>query len=418
MKKLIEKIFKINKKILAGLGIIILLTVFLFFKKTSQKKESYQIAEATKETLIESISASGQIINSSSQIVYTQASGLVKAVYVKNDQLVKKGDKILEVELDQQGQQRYQQALANYLSAKNSLETAQINLNTLQAEMFDKWETFYNLATSSTYQNADGTPNETNRQLPEFLIAKNNWLAAEAKYKNQQNQIAQAQSSLASAWLSYQLSSPTVLAVADGKITDLIYETGMMIGSSGNSETSSANTKIATIKNDSLPFGRFTVSEIDVSKIKPGQKVTITIDALLEKTYTGEVIAIDKTGEVSSSVVSYPLTIKFDTQATEILPNMSATAKIIVNKKTNVLTVPSSAVIKQDESHYVRILKNKKITIVPVEIGISSETKTEIVSGLSEGEKVVVLINSTSTTGSQSPFSGFGFGGGTRIRMR
>ncbi len=416
MRQTIEKILKINKKKLLIFLIVAVLAILFLFK--NNKKESYQTVKPTKETLIESISASGQIINSSSQIVYTQATGVIKTVFVKNDQIVKKGDRIIEIELDQQGQQKYQSALANYLSAKNNLEIAQTNLYTLQAEMFNKWENFYNLATSSNYQNADGTPNETNRQLPEFLIAKNNWLAAEGKYKNQQNQISQAQAALSNAWLNYQLASPIVTASTDGKITDLIYQEGMMINNS-NSENSSLGTKIATIKTHSLPFGKFSVSEIDVLKIKPGQKAIITIDALDEKTYTGEIIAIDKTGEVSSSVVSYPLTIKIDTQEEGILPNMSARANIIINKKTNVLTVPSSSIVKQNDLNYVRVLKNNKLIMMPVEIGISSDTKTEIINGVSENDDIVIsIISNNQGDNNQSPFSSFGIGSGVRMRLR
>lgn len=410
---------KINKKWVGLLIGIFLIGGFFFFKKSIQKKEEYQTIKVTRETLIESISASGQIINSSSYSVLTNASGVIKKVFVKNGDLVNKGDKILEIELDQQGQQKYQSALASYLSAKNSLDSAQTSLYTLQAEMFDKWKIFYDLATSSTYQNADGTPNETNRTLPEFLIAKNNWLAAETKYKNQENQVNQAKASLSSAWINYQLSSPVVTAPSSGIVFDLIYETGMTINSNSGSENSSSGTKIATIKTQGAIFGKFTVSEIDVLKIKPGQKATIIIDALPGKTYTGEVVAIDKTGEVVSSVVSYPLTIKFDTQAEEILPNMSANANIIVNKKINALTVPSSALIKQNDSFYLRVLKNGKTILIPVEVGISSEGKTEILSGISEGEIVIISIKSptSATSQTQSPFSGFGFGG-QRVRLR
>lgn len=187
-----------------------------------------------------------------------------------------------------------------------------------------------------------------------------------------------------------------------------------------NSSNNSSNIKIATIKSESLPIGQFSVSEIDALKIEPGQKATIVIDALPDKTFTGEVIAIDKTGEVNSSVVNYPLTIKFDSQTDEVLPNMSATANIIVNKKSNVLTVPSTAIINQEDSNYLRILKNGKIILTPVEIGISSDTKTEIVSGVSEGDEVVVSIvsNNSNSNNNQSPFSSFGIGVGTRIRMR
>jgi macrolide-specific efflux system membrane fusion protein len=418
-----KKILSLNKKwLIIGILILLVFAYFIVKNKSSSSKQSYQTEKVSRETVVESVSVSGTILSSSSQIVSTNATGIVKNVFVKNGQKVKKGDKILEIDLDQAGQYQYQSALASYLSAKSNLDNAQNTLLTLQADMFDKWEKFYNLATNSTYQNADGTPNETNRQLPEFLIAKNTWLAAEAKYKAQQNQINQAQSALTAAWINYQKSSPIVYAPCDGIIADLIYAPGMTISFASNSSTSSTTTsvKIATIKNQGVPFGRFTASEIDVSKIKPGQKATITIDALSDKTYTGEVVAVDKTGEVSSSVVSYPLTIKFDDEAPEILPNMSATANIIIAKKIDVLTVPSSAIVKQNGETFVRQIKNGKLVFTPVEVGISSDTKTEVISGLKEGDEIVTLVlNSaqTSTGSNRSPFSSFGVGG-QRIRMR
>jgi macrolide-specific efflux system membrane fusion protein len=418
-----KKILSLNKKWLIISVLVLLVFVYFIVKnKSPSSKQSYQTEKVSRETVVESVSVSGTILSSSSQIVSTNATGIVKNVFVENGQKVKKGDKILEIDLDQAGQYQYQSALASYLSAKSNLDNAQNTLLTLQADMFDKWEKFYNLATNSTYQNADGTPNETNRQLPEFWISKNNWLAAEAKYKAQQNQINQAQSALTAAWINYQKSSPIVYAPFDGIIADLIYAPGMTISFASNSSTSPTTTsvKIATIKNQGVPFGRFTASEIDVSKIKPGQKATITLDALSDKTYTGEVVAVDKTGEVSSSVVSYPLTIKFDDEAFEVLPNMSATANIIIAKKIDVLTVPSLAIVKQNGETFVRQIKNGKLVFTPVEVGISSDTKTEVISGLKEGDEIVTsVINNTQTsTGSnQSPFSSFGVGG-QRIRMR
>jgi len=418
-----KKILSLNKKwLIISVLVLLVFAYFIIRNKSPSSKQSYQTEKVSRETLVESVSVSGTVLSSSSQIVSTNATGIVKNVFVENGQKVKKGDKILEIDLDQAGQYQYQSALASYLSAKSNLDNAQNTLLTLQADMFDKWEKFYNLATNSTYQNADGTPNETNRQLPEFWISKNNWLAAEAKYKAQQNQINQAQSALTAAWINYQKSSPIVYAPFDGIIADLIYAPGMTISSASNSSTSSTTTsvKIATIKNQGVPFGRFTASEIDVSKIKPGQKATITLDALSDKTYTGEVVAVDKTGEVSSSVVSYPLTIKFDGEASEVLPNMSATANIIIAKKIDVLTVPSSAIVKQNGETFVRQIKNGKLVFIPVEVGISSDTKTEVVSGLKEGDEIVTsVVNNTQTsTGSnQSPFSSFGVGG-QRIRMR
>lgn len=418
MKLNLYGIFK-KRKALILIIVISIVAGYLVLKNKKESEESYQTEKVSRETIIQAVSASGQIVASSNFPVTTQASGVVKNVFVVNGQIVKKGDKILQIELDLIGQQKQTNAWLSYLSAKNNLEAVQANLYGLQADMFDKWDKFYQLSTNSTYQNPDGTANEINRALPEFHIAEKNWLAAEAKYKNQQSQISQAQVGLQNAWLNYQLVSSEVIAPTDGILTDLIYAPGMVINST--SQTSSGTEiKVATIKNQGASFGKFNVSEIDVAKIKPGQKATIVIDSLTDKTFTGEVVAVDKTGVISSSVVSYPLTVKFDEGSEEILPNMSATANIIINRKNDVLTVPSSAIVNQNNNSYVRTLRNGQMVLIPVETGISSDSKTEIVSGLNEGETVIVSIRnqiSGSSSQTQSPFSGFGVGG-QRIRIR
>ncbi len=412
-----QKIIK-NKKIIFPVIICLVVIGYFIFKNNVKKTQQYQTTKVSRETIIETVSASGKIISSSNFSVFTQASGVIKNVFVVNGQWVKKGDKILEIELDQLGTKRQAEAWASYLQAKNSLDSAQTTLYTLHSEMINKWDKFYQLAINSTYQNPDGSPNIENRKLPEFIIAQDEWLAAEGKYKNQDNQVKQAQAALQNAWLNYQLNSSIITAPADGYLTDLIYAPGMVIGSS-DSTTSTTQTKIATIKTQVKIFGQFNVSEIDVSKIKSGQKATIIIDALSGKTFTGKVIAIDKTGIVSSSVVNYPLTIEFDEENDEILPNMSASANIVIARKNNVLTVPSSAVVNQNGGYYVRVLKNKQIILMPVEVGISSGTKTEIISGLEEGEEIISSILTTDSQRkrqTQSPFSSFG--GGAVFRMR
>ncbi len=136
--------------------------------------------------------------------------------------------------------------------------------------MFSKWKTFYNLATSSTYQNADGTPNEVNRALPDFHIAQKDWLAAEAKYKNQTLVVNQAQSSLENAWITYQLSSPVITAPSAGTLSSINITHGMVLGS----QTSPF--RVAVIQKETKPLISVNLTEIDVPKVKIGQKASVT----------------------------------------------------------------------------------------------------------------------------------------------
>ncbi len=247
-------------------------------------------------------------------------------------------------------------------------------------------------------------------------------MAAEAQYKNQQGQIAQTQSSLNSAWLSYQSASSNIASPMDGTISDITIVPGMQLNTSysGNNVSSQI---VAAIKTSGNPVVTVSLSEVDVVSVKTGDKATLSFDALPDKTFTGKVLGINTTGSVSSGVTSYPAIIQLDTPNDVILPNMSATANIITNIKNDVLTVPSTSVQTVSGQPTVRVLKNGQMSNVIVETGLTSDTQTEIISGLSEGETVVTsLITSTSgSSGSSSPFSGGlrigglgggGFGGG------
>ncbi|HUV46801.1 MAG TPA: hypothetical protein VMW29_01575, partial [Candidatus Bathyarchaeia archaeon] len=127
---------------------------------------------------------------------------------------------------------------------------------------------------------------------------------------------------------------------------------------------------------------------------------------------------VDRIGSVTSGVTQYPAIIRLDSSSAQILPNMTVTAKIIINRKENVLVIPSSAVQNQEGQNYVQLMVNNQPQFVVVETGLVSETQTEIVSGINEGD--IVVISSTSSTNSQqngqSPFGRTsGMGGMMRI---
>lgn len=384
---------------------------------STSKQPQYQTVKVERGTIVLSLSASGQIASAGNMPVTTQTSGVVKKVFVKNGTVVKAGQNLFEMNPDQQSLQRQTQAWASYLSAKNSLDSANAALYTLQSDMLTQWKGYMDIAQSSTYQNSDKSPKIDQRMLPEFISTNDDWLATEAKYKNQQGVIAQSKASLTSAWNSYQAVSPMVSAPIAGRVEDITLVLGMVISSQTNSSGNVTAQRLATIKTDANPIATFNLAEIDVVKVAAGQKVTITLDALPDKTFTGKVIGVDKTGVVSSGVTNYPTTVQFDTQPVDVLSNMSATANIIIDSKDDILLVPSSAVQTISGQSTVRVMRNGKVIQQPVELGLSSDTQTEIISGVNEGDEVVTsTVTSGQTTGtSGSPFSalgGRGFGGG------
>jgi len=398
----------------------------LFLNKNS--KVTYQTEKVAKGNLIVTVSGSGTVASTNSSNITTEATGVVKNITVKDGDIVKTGDKIAELELDLEGQQKSSQAWASYQSAKNSLQTAKDNLYSVQADLFTKWQSHFDLATSSQYQNSDGTPNTPERESQTtYRISEDNWLSAEAKYKAQQKAVEQAQLVLNSAWYSYQQASPIIYAPISGTVSGLSLQIGSVINSQSSSNTTATTNKIANIKTDVLPTLSINLTEIDVPKVTIGDKATIIFDAFSDKTYTGKVISIDTVGSVSSGVTSYPTVILLDTKSNTILPNMGITANIITNIKDDVFLVSSSAVkIDNNGNSYVQLLTNGKPINTNVEVGLSSDTQTEIISGLKEGDTIITStteVSTTTSTQTQSVFGGFGGGnrggaGGNNIRIQ
>ena len=405
------------------LGVVggIIYSLFGTKKSTTQ----YQTGTVEKGTLVVAVTGSGTVSSANNTNITTQATGVVSTLYVKDGDKVKSGDKIMEIDLDLDGKQTASQALSSYQSAKNNVDSAQANMYSMQSAMFTNWDTFMKIAQNGTYQYEDGSPNNINRSLPEFHIADDNWLAAEAKYKLQQNVVYQAQTALNSAWSAYQKASSTVYAPISGTVSGLALQIGSVINSNASSQTSNvSNTKIANVKTDATPIVSISLTEIDVPKVTIGDKATITLDAYPDKTFTGKVVSIDTVGAVSSGVTTYPTVIKLDTDTTTILPNMAVSANIITTTKNDVLMVPTSSVQQNtDGTSYVQVMKNGVVSQVTVETGLSSDTQTEIISGLSEGETVVTAtINAatTSTATTTSVFSSFSGarGGGAAAAFR
>jgi len=396
---------KLGKKQKIAVAVVLMVVLAFFGWRIlgkSKQQPQYQTAKVERGTIIWSVSASGSVVNANIFEVTTQATGMVKKVYVAEAEKVKAGQKIMEIELDLPGKQKNASAWSAYLSAKNNLESSKATLWSLDSAMWAANRKFINDAVSRGLTVDD----------PTYIQENDDWLAAEAKYKNQQAVVSQAEVAVNNAWLSYQLSSPIVTAPVSGTISGLNFAPGMVIGNSSSTTTSQ---RVAVIRTEGTPIASFNLSELDVPVVKPGQKATIKLDSLPEKTFTGKVVSVDRLGTTTSGVTNYPAIIQFDTFSEEVLPNMAASVNIIIETKDNVLMVSSSAIQKQNGQNIVTVLENGKERQKVVEVGISSDTQTEIISGLSEGEEVITsrVSGATIQTGS-SPFGGIpGMGGGT-----
>ncbi len=392
--------FKVDKK--RFLILLVIIGIIFFVSRRGQTaKPTYQTAKTEKGTIVSSVTSSGQILSTSLININTQATGVVNSVYVKNGDKVYVGQVVAKVSLDSDGALKNTQAWASVVSASNAVNAANNNYRATQASL------------QNIYDQLKGHDSD------ETFAQKDTRTKSEVANDNAYDQTKTASVNLASANMSYRLSSPLIVAPITGIVDNITITPGMILSGSSASSTTVASNRVAVVRTKGNPMALFNLSEVDVNRVLAGQKATITLDSISGKTFAGRVLTVDKIGTVTSGVTNYPVIISFDTQTPEILPNMAATANIIITTKDNVLLVPSSAVQTQADQSYARVLKGDVVENMPVEVGLSSDTQTEIVSGLNEGDEVITgIVSSTSRSGSNSPFSTFRLGGNSGGGLR
>ena len=183
---------------------------------------------------------------------------------------------------------------------------------------------------------------------------------------------------------------------------------------------STGSTVAALITNQKI--AQLSLNEVDATKINLGDKATLTFDAIENLTLTGEVAEIDAVGTVAQGVVSYKVKIGFDSQDERIKSGMTVNASIQTDVRQDILTIPSSAVKTQNSISFVRMfspelsetggIQGIVSSIVPeqveVRIGISDDTKVEILSGLEENQQIVIRTISWTTVSATTPTNGGG----------
>ena len=389
-----------KKKRLLVFGIIAAMLGFGGYKLLSKNNSqvTYQTSKVEKGTIVSAISASGKVISAGILPISTEATGIVKKIYVKDGDRVIVGQKIAEFILDQIGAQKHASSYASYVGAQNSL-----------------------IAANNSYRSAQASADVVldavkGHDTDETLIQKETRTKVEVARDNAFYGIKLAEANLSSLSLSYRLSSPVITAPYGGIIDSIGLVEGMVLeGSGGGSDAGSSNVRVAVVRNNANPIV-VTLSEVDVAKVQIGQKATVMFDSLIDKTFTGVVASVDRIGAVSSNVTSYAAKIRLDFTSDEIRPNMAATANIVLQTKTDVLIIPKSGIVTTDGQTTAKVLTNEVYTEVVVEIGLSSDNGVEVISGLSLGDEVVTGTNSADsgylTTQTRSVFSS-GFGGGT-----
>lgn len=393
--------FKILKKYRSHFIVLTIFILLLFLRSIMlhqpEEKITYTIY---KDGLLETVKITG-VYNASSQTqVFSPTNGIISQLFVSNQDEVRKGDPLFHVESTASDEERaaananYQQAVTALQTAKQAKETNNATMWVKQKALLDA-ENNLNLMNDRLAESGDNpTTKEPYTQL-EIESIKSTVTTTHKEFENTENQYKQADQNIASAQAllnSTKLAldatkSKTVYSPANGKVVNLLKNIGDGVVSQIGGQP------ILLVTNLETPSIIAKASEIDVIKLKEGQEAQIVFDADKKTVFTGKVSAIDTIGTTTAGITTYDVRIELiDFSSLAIKPGMTATITINTYENKDVVSVPNSAIIYQDNQTFVK-KADKQEELVKVDLGYQGMTKTEIVSDLPEGLEVLAVID-------------------------
>jgi multidrug efflux pump subunit AcrA (membrane-fusion protein) len=396
----------LKKKIIVIVVVGILL--FLISGPLLGGNKQSQIATDTvkKATIVDTVSESGNV-QSNQLTVYSVSDGVIEELYVKNGQTVQKGDKLFKVKSTASDQDKAE-AWASYQSAVSSEKTSEQSKQSNDVTMWQKQQA-YLTAQQKVKEMEDNLDDYTALERQAVysgqVQAEKDFRATEQKYKESDISITSAKAQLNATWIKYQATQDAIVtAQVSGVIANLSYSVGDQVTASMNtsSNTNTTASSVLVIGTENENVVKIQINEVDVNKVKVGQEADVTISAIKDKTFKGEVTRVDDYGTDTSGVITYNVFVRVTNPDEQIRPLMSAVVVVQTTKHENALVVPNSAVKPYKGGKAVQVRDTSKPTdqlkYVQVKTGIKNTSQTEILEGVTEGEEIVTSTTASSTT--------------------
>ena len=223
--------------------------------------------------------------------------------------------------------------------------------------------------------------------------------------------VTQAQSTVALDQSALNLTALT--APVAGTVAAVNGTVGQSSSSSSSSSSSGTASGFVHLSNIDAMLIKVGFTESDASEVKVGQPATIALPALPSQQLAAHVVSIDTLSTVVSNVVNYNVTLALDRTTAGVKPGMTANVTLVIGEADNVLHVPSAAVRGSGTNAVVTVVgASGQQTATPVVVGLKGDNSTQIISGLSEGQNVLIASVSASSGSGTGAGAGAGRAGG------
>ncbi len=394
---------KRRKRILYGsiaVGAILLVAVGLIAAtRGGTKIDPSKLAKVEKGDLAKSVVATGKVQPITKVEIKSKASGIVKRLLVDAGDRVKAGQVLLELDKEEiharvdQAQAQLQASEASMKATAADLERAKVDAEGPDVPLLKRaYERAQGMAREGVVSAAALDEAQKNYELAlnKQKVAKAQLIVLNSKVTQAQAQVQQDRANLKQ--LQEQLSYTTITSPIDGIVLSRDVEVGdavssiLVLGSSA--------TLAMTLGDTSEVYVKGKVDESDIGKVYLGQPARIKVESFKDKTFNGKVTKISPMGVEKDNVTTFEVRVSINNPGGELKANMTANAEIILEEHKNVLQIPEGAIIyDKDKKASVEVPDPKGKEgkrKVAVNIGISNGAKTELLSGLKEGDQVVL----------------------------
>jgi HlyD family secretion protein len=146
------------------------------------------------------------------------------------------------------------------------------------------------------------------------------------------------------------------------------------------------------------------ISEVDINRISLDQQVSLSFDAIPGQDYTGRIGQVSQVGTALQGIVEFLVTVRLENPDEKVKPGMTAAVNVVVNQLDNVLLVPNRAVRLDNGQRVVYVLRSNNLEMVPITLGATSDTNSEVISGGLQSGDQIVLNPPTSFSSGRPPF--------------
>ena len=381
------------------LGVLVLVGGLVAATSGGTKIDPSKLAKVEKGDLAKSVVATGKVTPITKVEVKSKASGIVKKLYVEAGDKVKKGQLLAQLDKEEiqaqvaQSEAALESAEASLKGAQADYERAKVDAEGPDVPLLKRaYDRAVGMAKDGVVSTSALEDAQKNYELAlnKQNVAKAQVTVLKAKIAQSQAQVAQDRADLTQR--QEQLGYTDVESPIDGVVLSRDVEMGdavssiLVLGSSA--------TLVMTLGDTSEVYVKGKVDESDIGKVYLGQPARIKVESFKDKTFNGKVTRISPMGVEKDNVTTFEVRVSINNPGGELKAEMTANAEIILEEHKSVLQIPEGSIVYDNQkkaSVEVPDPKGKEgKRKVAVNIGISNGAKTELLSGLKEGDQVVL----------------------------